>query len=197
MFELKEGLKFINVDIEYLKALHGLCSEVRYREKGYDNKPFIGVLISKEDRNYVIPLSSAKDKHKTWKNAEHERYLIYEIANKSVMGPNDIWVEETEDKVKHILSVLDIKKMIPVKEGVYQKINLNPQNDDSEEEKKYKDLLNKEYSFCLKIMNDVIDKANKIYEKQIKSGKIQKFCCDFKMLEEICCAYEVQEEKTI
>lgn len=152
MFEIKEGLKFINVDMGYLKALHEVCSEVRYRDKGYDNKPFIGVLVSNEDGNYVIPLSSAKD--------------------------------------KHILSVLDVKKMIPVKEGLYQKINLNPQDDDSEEEKKYKDLLNKEYSFCLKIMDDVIDKANKVYEKQIKSGKVQKFCCDFKVLEEICCTYE-------
>lgn len=191
MFEIKEGLKFINVDMGYLKALHKVCSEVRYRDTGYDNKPFIGVLVSNEDGNYVIPLSSAKDKHKTWKNAEHERYLIYEIADKSAMGQKDIWVEEREGKVKHILSVLDVKKMIPVKEGLYQKINLNPQDDESEEEKKYKDLLNKEYSFCLKIMDDVIDKANKVYEKQIKSGKVQKFCCDFKVLEEICCTYEV------
>ena len=190
MFELKEGLQFINVDVEYIKALHESCPEVRYREKGYDNKPFIGVLVSNKVGDYVIPLSSAKEKHKTWKNAEHERYLIYEIAYRFAMGPKDIWVEESEDKVKHILSVLDVKKMIPIKEGVYQKINLNPQNDDTEEEKRYKDLLNKEYSFCLKIMGEVIDKANKIYEKQVKSGKIQKFCCDFKLLEEICCTYE-------
>lgn len=191
MFELREGLKFINVDIGYLKALHKACSEVRYRERGYDNKPFIGVLISNEDGKYVIPLSSAKEKHKTWKNIEHERYLIYEMADKSAMSLNDIWVEqEGEDEVKHILSVLDVKKMIPIKEGVYQKIDLNPASSDSEEEKKYKDLLNKEYSFCLKIMDDVIEKANKIYERQIKSGKIQKFCCDFKLLEEVCCTYE-------
>lgn len=145
---------------------------MRYREKGYDNKPFIGVLVSNKVGDYVIPLSSAKEKHKTWKNAEHERYLIYEIADRFAMGPKDIWVEESEDKVKHILSVLDVKKMIPIKEGVYQRINLNPQNDNTEEEKRYKDLLNKEYSFCLKIMGEVIDKANKIYEKQVKSGKI-------------------------
>lgn len=34
---------------------------------GYDNKPYIGILVNKNDRKYVIPLSSAKDKHKTWK----------------------------------------------------------------------------------------------------------------------------------
>ena len=117
--------------------------------------------------------------------------MVYEMADKSAMGANDIWVEQDgEDKVKHILSVLDVKKMIPVKDGVYQNINLNPQDGDSEEEKKYKDLLNKEYSFCLKILDDVIDKANRTYEKQMRSGKVQKFCCDFKVLEEVCYAYE-------
>ena len=196
MFEIKAGLKFINVDVDYLKALHEVCSEVRYRESGYDNKPFIGVLVSNADENYVIPISSAKEKHKIWKNAEHERYLIYEIVDKSAMSQKDIWVEESESKVKHILSVLDVKKMIPVKEGVYQKINLNSQDNDSEEEKKYKDLLNKEYSFCLKILDDVVDKANRVYNKQIKSGKVQKFCCDFKLLEELCCTYEVLEGKS-
>lgn len=30
------------------------------------------------------------------------------------MGRGDIWVAMEEDSVKHILSVLDIKKMIPI-----------------------------------------------------------------------------------
>lgn len=74
-------------------------------------------------------------------------------------------------------------KMFPVIEGVYTIVNLNPENDDTEELKKYKDLLNKEYSFCLKIVDDVIRKANKLYSKQMSTGKILKYCCDFKALE--------------
>ena len=120
MFILEGKLKFINIEQSYLKKLHDACSEVYYKPSGYENKPYIGILINKNDRKYVIPLSSAKEKHKTWKNV-----------------------------------------------------------------KKYKDLLNKEYSFCLKVIDEVIGRANKLYDKQMATGKVVKFCCDFKALEEV------------
>ena len=44
---------------------------------------------------------------------------------------------------------------------------------------------NKEYRFCLKIITDVLEKANKLYDKQMRTGKVAKFCCDFKALEEV------------
>lgn len=120
MFILEGKLTFINIEQSYLKKLHDACSEVYYKPSGYENKPYIGILINKNDRKYVIPLFSAKEKHKTWKNV-----------------------------------------------------------------KKYKDLLNKEYSFCLKVIDEVIGRANKLYDKQMATGKVVKFCCDFKALEEV------------
>lgn len=120
MFILEGKLTFINIEQSYLKKLHDACSEVYYKPSGYENKPYIGILINKNDRKYVIPLSSAKEKHKTGKNV-----------------------------------------------------------------KKYKDLLNKEYSFCLKVIDEVIGRANKLYDKQMATGKVVKFCCDFKALEEV------------
>lgn len=185
MFTLEGNLQFVNIDQSYLKKLYNVCSEVYYKEKGYDNKPYIGILINKNGRKYVVPLSSAKEKHKTWKNVDKECYLIYEMAKKSGMGKDDIWVEVDKENVKHILSVLDIKKMIPIVDGVYCRVNINPEDSDTEEVKKYKDLLNKEYIFCLKIIDDVIEKANKLYDKQMATGKIVKFCCDFKALESV------------
>ena len=68
MFTLEGKLTFINIDPSYLKKLHDACSEVYYKPSGYENKPYIGILINKHDRKYIIPLSSAKAKHKTWKN---------------------------------------------------------------------------------------------------------------------------------
>ncbi|MBE5982106.1 MAG: hypothetical protein E7248_02235 [Paenibacillaceae bacterium] len=50
-------------------------------------------------------------------------------------------------------------------------------------------LLNKEYAFCIKIIEGVIEKAYKIYDKQIRTGKVQKFSCDFKRLEQVCDTY--------
>lgn len=192
MFMLKGKLALINIEQSYLKKLHDVCSEVYYKINGYENKPYIGILINENDRKYVIPLSSAKEKHKTWKNVDKECYLIYEIAKKSCMGQDDIWVNEDGENVKHILSVMDIKKMIPIIDGVYDKVNINHEDGDTEELRKYKDLLNKEYIFCIKIINEVIGKANKLYDKQMATGKIVKFCCDFKALESVADAMKTE-----
>lgn len=185
MFTLEGKLTFINIDQNYLKRLHDACSEVYYKPDGYENKPYIGILINKNNRKYVIPLSSAKEKHKTWKNVDKECYLIYETVKKSCMGQNDIWVAAEQDNVKHILAVMDIKKMLPIVDGVYSRVNINPDKNDTNDVKKYKDLLNKEYSFCLRIINEVIRKANRLYDKQMETGKVVKFCWDFKVLEEV------------
>lgn len=90
---------------------------------------------------------------------------------------------DDDTKVKHILSAVDIKKMIPVTDDVISFVNFNIAEGDSEEVTKYKDLLNKEYAFCVKIVDDILLKASKIYDKQISSGKVQMFACDFAKLE--------------
>jgi protein AbiQ len=41
----------------------------------------------------------------------------------------------------------------------------------------------------LKIINEVIEKASKIYDKQMSTNKVAKFCCDFKVLEAVCDTY--------
>lgn len=61
MFTLEGKVTFINIDQNYLKKLHDVCPE-DYKPSGYENKPYIGILINNNDRKYVIPLSSAKEK---------------------------------------------------------------------------------------------------------------------------------------
>lgn len=193
MFYLEGNLKFIHIDVQYVRALHDACSEVFYSSKHYENKPYLGILVSDENgRKYVIPLTSAKEKHKTWKNVEADRYLIYEEADLTDMGECDVYTALIGDpvKVKHILSAIEIKKMIPIRDDVYSIVNINIHPSDSESEKKYKDLLNKEYSFCIKIITQLIEKANKIYDKQMSTGKILRFGCDFKVLETVCDTYQ-------
>ena len=99
-------------------------------------------------------------------------------------------MKNADGTFKHILSVIDLKKMIPIKEGLYSEVDLNPSEIDSPTEKKYKVLLNIEYSFCLKIIDFIIQKATKLYGKQMKTGKVIKFCCDFRLLEEKCREYK-------
>lgn len=186
MFCLKDKLIFININQDYLKYLHENCSEVYYKPINYENKPYLGILISKDNNQYVIPLSSAKEKHKSWKNIETDRFLIYENSDKSLLSKNAVYKENPDGSVKHILSVIDLKKMIPIKEGLYTKVDLTTNNNDSTEIINYKNLMNKEYSFCLKILTSLIKKANKLYTKQLSTGKVVKYCCNFKLLEEKC-----------
>jgi protein AbiQ len=191
MFKLKDKLKFINISQDYLKYLHDHCSEVYYKQFNYDNKPYLGILINNENNQYVIPLSSAKEKHKLWKNTDTNRFLVYENCDKSSLSKNAIYKENPDGSIKHILSAIDLKKMIPVKEGIYSIVDLVAKQNDTTEERNYKNLLNKEFSFCLKILPSIIQKANKLYNKQIETGKIIKFCCDFKLIEEKCDQYKV------
>lgn len=119
MFKLEKTLKFVNVDLKYLKKLHDVSSEVYYKESNYETKPYLGILLTTEGRKYVLPLTSAKEKHKFWKNADVDRFLIYEMVDKRGLGKNDVYVEQKDtDEVKHILSAIDLKKMIPVVDSV-------------------------------------------------------------------------------
>ena len=61
MFQLEGNLKFVNVDMAYLKHLHEVCTEVFYKPTNYDNKPYLGILINNNGRKYVLPLTSAKE----------------------------------------------------------------------------------------------------------------------------------------
>ena len=190
MFQISDNLTFLNIDQAYLKKLHDACSEVYYKSSLYDNKPYMGILVYNDQKQYVIPLSSAKEKHKLWKNYANYCYLIHETAKRTAMSAKDIWVDIDGENVKHILSILDIKKMIPIVEGVYSRVNINISPSDSLDVKNYKHLLNKEYIFCLKIINDVLNRATKLYERQLQTNKISKFCCDFRALEAVAYSHQ-------
>lgn len=82
MFSLVGNMKFITLDQNYVKELHNACSEVYYKPSNYDDKPYFGILLNANGRTYAIPLSSAKTKHKTWKNINQECYLVYEYTEK-------------------------------------------------------------------------------------------------------------------
>jgi len=191
MFSLQKNLKFITINQDYLKYLHSFCDEVYYKPVGYETKPYIGILIQENAFEYVIPLSSAKDKHKSWKNVDLDRFLIFETCEKVEQGAKDIYVQNGDGSFKHILSVIDLKKMIPIKSGLYAQVNLNQSEKDSNADKKYKVLLHIEYTFCVKIIDSIIQKASKLYDKQMKTKKIIPFCCDFKLLEEKCKEYKL------
>ena len=177
-----EALKygFYTVDPDYLEYLNKVDSEVYYNPS-YRNsiKPFIGVIVGIENYNYFIPVSSAKEKHKRWKNVSDEHFIIYEVIDNSVSIQGDIYKYYSDTEKMHILSVLDIKKMIPVPTGYYEQVVFDELDDD-----RYKDLFEKEYAFCLSIKDKVLNKVQKIYNNQKETGIVRRANCNFEKLED-------------
>lgn len=194
-------VQFVYIDIEYLKAMNEADSEIFYDEnnKEYKFKPHLGMLINQEDREYVIPLTSAKEKHKKWADVSGEWYRIYEIIDITTtpVRKNDIIVDiKNQDLLKNIpletrknykqriLSVLDIRKMFPVKKGVYTKIKFEISSRASIADNQRMALMLKEYNFICNIKEKIEEKAEKIYVKQQKKNKILKYHCNYKKLEQ-------------
>ena len=208
--------KFIYISLDYLREMHKVDSEVFFMDDpSYEKKPHLGILITENGREYVIPLTSAKKKHAQWDDVTATNYRIYEIINieKVDLNISDIIVDIKNTEIlkgknilpedylkyrKRILSVLEIKKMFPIVKGAYTYADLDLIEGLEEEERKRRNLMQKEYEFCVGIREAVKVKASKIYEKQMKTGKVLKFYCDFKKLEAASDAYKAKtndEEK--
>ena len=176
---------FYTVNELYLQFLNNTDKEVMYEPlKGYDRKPFVGILVLINSYNYFIPLTSAKPKHAKWKNRDKGHFLIYRTISKDRVKPAYITKPFSKDKDIQILASLELKKMIPVPEGQYVKKIFKEEAD-----KKYKKLLMDEYAFCLSIKNDILEKAERLYKEQKESGKVMPLYCNFALLEKACDEY--------
>ena len=175
----KAQFGFYKINIDYLKYLNEHDSEVYYNFKyKKDLKPFIGIILLVNEFEYFIPLSSAKEKHKKWKNVSNEHMLIYEIINNEKIKSFDIFKDFSKTQKLHILGVIDIKKMIPVPKGMYEKVLFNSL------EESYKVLMNKEFKFCLKNRDKIQKNVEKIYMKQKERNIIGYATCNFSKLEQ-------------
>ena len=141
-------------------------------------------MITINGHNYAIPLSSAKEKHKGFKNYHNGILVVYETVNPNVLSKKDIWKMNNDGTAKHIMSILNITKMIPLKEKCYNIVDINQKQFDSLRERKYKDLLNKELRFCIANKEKIVNESEKIYMYQMKTGKIKNGYCNFRLLEE-------------
>lgn len=197
-------VQFVYIDMDYLKKLNEIESEIFFDAENvnYKEKPHLGILLNNEGREYVIPLTSAKEKHKTWDDVTASWYRIYEIIEKSEIKEGDIIVEiknkdilnkiaseEQGNYKQRIIAVLDIRKMFPVKKGVYTKIKFEISTKASNKENQRMALMMKEYSFILNISDKIEEKASKIYRKQIEKNKVLKYHCDYRKMEKFADEY--------
>ena len=204
-------IKFVYIDVDYMEYLNGIDSEVFFNKKdqNYRLKPHLGILLNNAGLKYVIPLTSAKEKHKGWADVTADWYRIYEVIDtkRDPVDRDDIIVEvknqEILKKIKpedqknvrqRILSVLDMRKMFPVNDTVYTEVKFNISSNASRSDTQRTFLMIKEYNFLNEIADDIAKKTTKIYEKQIRKNKVLPYHCDYRKLEQALEKYKEEEK---
>lgn len=207
-----DKVQFVYIDVAYMEYLNGIDSEIFFNkeDENYRLKPHLGILLNNAGMKYVIPLTSAKEKHKGWADATANWYRIYEVIDikNDLVDRDDIIVEvknqeilkkiKPEDQVnarQRILSVLDMRKMFPVDDTVYTEVKFNISSNGSRSDNQRTFLMIKEYNFLNDISEDIARKATKIYEKQIQKNKMLPYHCDYRKLEQALAEYK-KDEKT-
>jgi hypothetical protein len=182
-----EKYGFYKIDKDYLKFLHSRDGQVFYRDtKGYEKKPHLGIITQIGDVRYCIPLTSAKSKHLRWANASKHNLIIYEMVTSSKIRKKDICKQIGDTEIyKRLLAVLEIGKMIPIKENLYTSIDFNDIQDSF-----YRSLIKSEYQFLMSHKQTILNKAIKLYNKQMETGIIETCYCNFEILEKACNEYD-------
>ena len=179
---------FYKINNDYLQYLYQFDKEIYFNEEySKKTKPFLGIIVKMSEHHYFIPLTSPKEKHKKWKNIADDHFIIYEKQEIEKIHNKSIYKDLDNNHKLVLLSVLDLKKMIPSPESEYQKIEFNKLTDIN-----YRNLLISELSFCYSIKEKIINNIEKIYNEQIKNNKIKKYYCNFKLLEEKCSEYQAK-----
>lgn len=173
----QQRLSLYLVDLKYIRNLAHADDHVMSisPQVGKSNRPFIGVIVVCENKQYCVPLSSPKEKHKTMKN--------------------DVDFMRVFDGDK-LIAVLNFSEMIPVRSDVIQPLNMRQNANDDEKTRHYKKMASKQLSFCQKNQDLIVRKANRLYNL-ITSGKgsydLRKRCCDYTKLESVLARYKRPE----
>ena len=166
-------MKVYRVKDDYITYLR--TKEERVLKNKNERRPYVGVVLTINDLNYYVPLSSPKKKHKTMKNAKD----LHKIANGKY-------------------GAINFNKIIPVPTECI--ISLRCEDEEDEE---YRLLLQNQYN-VIKNMDDVlVNKSKGIYKIFHTSDedltpadlKVKRRCCDFDLLEEMCKEYNKKENK--
>lgn len=152
-------LNLYTVDSNYFDFLRKFEPRVPFVK---ENRPFLGIVLQVNYRNYFAPLSSPKEKHIIM----HEQRDLIKI-------------DEGE------LGVINLNNMIPIPMSRCIRINLDNITDN-----KYRTLLKKQFIWCNKNSKEITKTAEKLYNSVCysdnKDSMLKKRCCDFKLLERKC-----------
>lgn len=157
-------LNLYTVNKKYCEFLRKYDDRVPSVNGGKEGRPFVGILICVNNKNYFAPLTSPKKKH--------------------------LLMRESQDfiKIKNgELGAINLNNMIPIPSSELKLIDIN-----NVEENQYRKLLMKQISWCNTARNKITRRAYSLY-RNIKydnvTEKLKNRCCDFEVLEKACYTY--------
>lgn len=172
----QKRLNLYTVNMKYIRNLHNQGDDRVFSvspQAGKDTRPFIGIVVICDNKQYCIPLSSPKEKHNAMKN--------------------DIDFHKILDSDGKLIGVLDFNNMIPVREDILKEVDVKINSQDSQKTKHYKNLVIDQLNFCRQNQDVIVAKANKLYRivnKKNTSGQLKRRCLKWHKLEAILERFE-------
>lgn len=149
-------LDFYDVDLDYINFLKQYDTQIPNISYTSHNKFVCGIVLNVNGIKYYAPISSNTVPQRT-------NFLIYDN--------------------KRPISSIKFCFMFPAKEDVIQKKDISAIRTT---DPAYADLLQMEYSYCVSHEQNILQKAEQVYQIGTNpSHKLFYTCCDFKKLEEI------------
>lgn len=157
------NLSFYKINETYIETLQSIDSDIRISTGEKRTRPYIGVVLTIQDRLFFAPLSSPTKFPKTLNSND----LKITKAKKSNIEKRRLSIKVINNKHVHLCNVI-IGKIIPVPSSQISEISINDLLSSTiSSERKYGDLLQKEY-YAINAMKDTIyDKALRFYTKSI------------------------------
>lgn len=148
---------------EYISYLRQFDSNVLAEKTTFKQRRYVGTVITIDSKNYFLPLSSPKGRH---------RFLGSSL---------DIYKLDSGN-----LGIINLNKMIPIKRECLEKIDFKKVSD-----QRYKGLLKKQYYILNEKSSVIHNRAERIYNIATKREELKEFeiklkerCCNFQLLEE-------------
>lgn len=178
----QQRLQLYTIDMKYVRNLAKKDTNVMSVSPQINKsiRPFVGILILLNQRNYCIPLTSPKTKFEGKKNSV-DFIKIFHSSKKN------------ENGAFKVIGALNLNNMLPVDACVLSPIDLNIHSSDDTSVKAQKHLMKDQLSWCQANHEIILKRANQLYklvtEHPEQNRNLVKRCCDFKKLEKVLDKY--------
>lgn len=174
MAKKENQLDLYLVDKKYVRDLSKVDNHVMSvsPQTGKETRPFLGIIIIMDKKEYCIPLTSPKEKFNIKTKEDFVKIPDPKLKN--------------ENGAAKTIGILNINNMIPISKAYAEKIDLYKS---AEMDKHRRTLLIKQLEWCRDNRLTIQNKANKVYklvtQTPEKNRRLTARCLDFLKLEKV------------